>query len=198
MFDKTGNTYRNGKYVIETFAIITVNNNVKAANNEIICYENPETILNRYSFNYYLMKDKRGDNGYLIYNLALRDAKSLSKYFGQRSFIFGKNTDEGLIFELWAKKKESSNDYSMLDNKSVCNEIDDRVEMITQVLKDFKIRIPAKKFEFNDDEVMKSLYSKYFISDIYRKNFEHNLEESLNEKLTFMGRVTYRGRLKNK
>lgn len=198
MLDKNSNTYRNGKHVIETFAIITVNDNVKTANNEVTCYENPETILNRYSFNYYVMKDGRGDDRYLIYNLTVKDAKSLSKYFEQRSFIFGKNTDEGLIFELWAKKKESSNDYSMLDNKSVYNEIDDRVEMITQVLKDFKIRIPAKKFEFNDDEVMKSLYSKYFISDIYRKNFEHNLEESLNEKLTFMGRVTYRGRLKNK
>lgn len=155
------NTYRSGKSVIETFAIVTADsinedNNCKAA-----FYESPEIIFYRYSFNYYEMKGNYGEEDtFFIYNPTLSDAKSLSTHFNQRCFIFGQNTDEKLIFELWAKKKENSNDFSIINRISIDNETNVKDEELSQVLRDLKIRIPMYKFEFNDDEIMRKLFRR--------------------------------------
>ena len=201
--------YREGKHVIETFAILTAsdldtqsldrasNDTLKRQLNDLMSYENPEPVLTRYKFNYYKIKGKHGnkEDSFLICNLTLEDAKSLATRFQQQSFIFGKNTDNGLIFQFWANKSGSGYVFAKADEKTVSNDAADKEEYYTQISGDYKFSIPFEKFDFDEDEMMESLYSKWFSSEKYRKYFDENLTNSLDSKYTFLGRVRFRERL---
>ncbi len=176
--------YRDGKQIIETFAILSANN--------------PESVLTRYKFNYFKVKGEHGnkEESFLIYNLTLEDAKSLATYFQQRCFIFGKNTDDGLVFQSWANKSGSGYVFAKADEKTVLDNATDKKEFFTRISGDYKFSIPFERFDFDNDEMMKSLYSKWFSSEKYRKYFDENLTNSLDSnKYTFLGRVMFRERL---
>ena len=201
--------YRSGKHVVETFAILTADDpdtlsSDRATNDKsnaqlkgLMSYENPESILTRYKFNYYKVKGQDGnkEDSILIYNLALEDAKSLATRFKQQSFIFGKNTDDGLVFQFWANRSQSGYAYAKADEKTIFEDATEKEDYYTQISGDFKFSIPFEKFDFDDDEMMESLYSKWFSGDKYRQYFDENLTNSLSNKYTFMGRTMSRERL---
>lgn len=211
-FFKYPDEFRSGKKVIETFAILTANNpnlisydrksndKFNSQLKDLISHDNPEDILKQYYFNYYKVKGKYGnkEDSFLIYNLTLQDAKTLATRFQQQSFIFGKNTDDGLVFEFWANKSKSGYVYAKIDEKTIYRDEQTAQDLYTQISRDFKFSIPFDRFAFTDKEMMEKLYSDYFTEDIYRENFENNLTNSLDDKYTFLGRVQYRCKLTNK
>ena len=198
------------KSKIKTFAILTANNPdtvhySRKANNmfnkqlkDIMSNDSPKDILDRYSFNYYKVKGSYGniEDSFLIYNLTLDDAKTLATRFQQQSFVFGKNTDDGLIFEFYANKAKIDKNtgkpvgyiYARTDAKSIYKDELNSSELYTQIARNFKISIPFEKFNFDDDETVESLYV-----DCDEKDIEY----SMREDLTFMGRVQGRQRFLN-
>lgn len=179
---------------IKTFAILTGNNpdavraskhdNVKfnnALKNELSYSNNVEKIILNGHYPYYKVKGKYGsvENSFIIYNIDLEEAKQLSAYCKQQSFIFGKNEGEKIIFQMWANKHKNNGiqknySYELVDEKDMYNRVDDAEDYYTQISRDFKINIPFEKFEPDN---MVEFYNAC-------ENNPRLLENSLNRKFT--------------
>jgi len=142
----------------------------------VLAVDNPDEILNRYSFSYCCINGQ-----YFVCNLVIDDAESLARSFKQERFIFCRCNEDGAIFETWIKCSGSEYVYKKISET-----------------RDIPNDIPFDEIILNDDEMIETYYNSYYNNEIYRENFDFNFQQSLDEGLTFAGRRNARSRLKNK
>lgn len=193
-------TAPNSKSHIKTFAIFTAENpdkkrlsnkdNVKLNKSlkKEIGFDTIDKTLNLGHFPYYKVKGSYGsvEHSFLVYNIALGEAKSLAEKFHQQSFVFGKNKDGKLYFEMWANKYASGYKYALIDEKDYYIDATDAEDYYTQISKNFKINIPFNRFEFGLDELEEHLKNSL------DEDIEDLLSESVDDSINGRDRYTAR------
>lgn len=179
---------------IKTFAIIKANRHFDS----ISAHEKPTVILDRYAFCYFCINDNdiSDDAEYLVINLTVADAESLSIRFRSQSFGFVTITEKTVKLAKWQKKTERSEEFS----ESVYAEYPinnaEYEQTPVQLLSDYGYNNAARQFCFCAEKANELYSNNSKVSEAYKNGFEKNLADSLDEHLTFMGRVSARTRIK--
>ena len=191
---------------IKTFAILTAENpdgqeaskeeNAKNTDNlkkqlSYIKPENLERSIDTGGFSYYKVKGRYNDNiehSFLVFNISLDDAKKLSSFYRQQSFIYGKNENGKLVFEILANKSLKGYSYRVCDRRDLWYQEEDGEDVekeYTQISRDFKIRIPFDQFAWSAEDLEEHLVA------LANKHYDVDrlLEESLSDKIC--ARVKY-------
>lgn len=203
--------FKNLDYVkkIKTFAILTAENRDKTpmsrkVNKELnkslkkeLSYSSIEKNIISGRYPYYKVKGKYGsvEHSFIIYNITLSDAKSLSANCGQQAFIFGINNNGILKFQMWANASKSSYVYKMVDEKEEFDILDnDAPDFYTQISRDFKISIPFETFEVAIEDMVESLYnygrSKGFSDLAIDKMIYESVDSSIYARGRYYARAT--------
>jgi len=179
---------------IKTFAIIRADSEPSS----LPTNETHSAILDRYAFCFFNLKEKdcTGDE-FLIFNLTLADAMSIAERFYQQSFVFV--ATEGDLIEVtdWKKKSERSEVFSKSETATCPIETPDFSLTVATSINEYSYEISPCQLSACIESVNDIYSNNCKISEAYCHNFEKNLESSLDKRLTFMGRVSARTRLKN-
>ena len=191
---------------IRTFAILSPENpdgqeaskeeNAKNTDNlkKQLSYIKPERIersLESGGFSYYKVKGRYNgiiEHSFLIFNLSLEDAKGLGALYRQQSFIYGKNENGKLVFEIWANKSLKGYSYRVCDRRDLWYQEEDEDDLekgYTQISRDFKIRIPFDQFAWSAEDLEERL--------VALANKHYDVDRLLEETITdrFCAREKY-------
>ena len=210
--DTAKRLFKNPEYLkkIKTFAILTAENRDKTpmsrkVNKELnknlkkeLSYDNIEKNIIAGRYPYYKVKGKYGtvEHSFLIYNITLDDAKSLSANCGQQAFIFGTNDNGILKFQMWANASRSGYSYKLVDEKEEFDILDDDApDFYTQISRDFKFSIPFETFEVDAADMIESIYNYSMNKGRSSDEVDDLIDESVNSAIYAKGRYFARATL---
>lgn len=130
---------------------------------------------------YAKIKGKYGDreNSFIIFNLALADAKAIARNYGQESFFFGRITESGDKYQIgYWETSNACKTYNLV-------EVTETISIEDKNAEDFFSKYGAK-FRIN---------LNYFGDELPEITNQELFDESLNEELTFMSRASKRRKL---
>lgn len=206
--NKAKRVLTNPKYMshIATMAIFTANNpnRTKASKEDNIKFNDDlektlKTMTDR-GFQFYKVKGSYGDveRSYIVYNISLEDSKDICKKFGQQSFIFIRNNDGKLTFEMWANASRNSYVYKKVDERDSYVMDNNFEDFYTQISRDFKFNIPFEIFDVAPEDMVEEMERMCDGNENYRDHLQNNIEESIDDSKTYKSRMLARSRLYGK
>ena len=121
------------------------------------------------------MYEQNKEKSFFIYNINLSSMMSLGKTYGQKSFIFGENSDKGMTFYFYEKGAGNSQ-YAKKYTKTEIKNQSDADDFFSRN-KSYRFNIPFfEAFEEAKEELNEKF--DYIDDDIYNEAIKYNLEKS--------------------
>lgn len=188
------NSIRGVEDNVKTFCIITgenpmgemgSNNQNRTANKNLVNY------LKQGNYAWQPVRGKYGntENSKIIFNILLDEVKHIAKLFQQESFIYGIKDNGVVHFDYY---EFNQNDYAFIERKDYYENKKDDTDFYTIIDKNNKFSIPYDYFNESCSSFNNIINETKHKSEKYKDNFDHFLNETLNEKKTLKRRYENR------